>query len=144
MLPYVTAFIAVICYAAIGPVIKKAGLELPTFLVIGISSTMLAIGAFAILFFSQGKAGFIVPSRSDFFGFLAFTCLNLLGWALYMYSIKLIPVAQYDMIAGFGILLTACFAALLLKEPIHFRYLPAAFFILVGLLIAIGPDLRAK
>jgi hypothetical protein len=31
-------------YAGIGPLLKKAGLELPTFLVIGISSTMLALG----------------------------------------------------------------------------------------------------
>jgi drug/metabolite transporter (DMT)-like permease len=144
MLPYVTALIAVICYAAIGPLIKKAGLDLPTFLVVGISSSMIAVGAFCILFLTQGKAGFIVPNRAELLSFSGFTVLNLIGWALYMYSIKQIPVAQYDMIAGFGILLTAYFASLLLREPMHFRYIPAALFKLVGLYIAVGPDLRAK
>jgi drug/metabolite transporter (DMT)-like permease len=144
MLPYVTALIAVVCYAALGPLLKKVGLELPTFLVIGISSTMLALGAFAIHLCTHGRAGFIVPDRSEFLGFLALTSVNLLGWSLYLYSIKLIPVAQYDMMAGFGIVLTAFFAALLLDEPIHRRYIPASLFIIVGLYIAIAPDLGAK
>jgi drug/metabolite transporter (DMT)-like permease len=142
MLPYLTAFLAVTCYAAAGPIIKKTTGTLPTFLFIGISSVLLAVGSFIALFFTEGRAGFFIPDRSKMLGFVSFAVINLIGWALYMYSIKLIPVAQYDMIAGLGILLTAFFAAVLLNEPIHVRYIPAFIFIMVGLYIAVAPDLR--
>jgi len=141
MLPYLAALLAVICYAAVGPVIKKTGIDLPNLLFIGISSGMLAIGAFLLLFITEGRGGFFIPDRGKIFGFLAFAAINLAGWILYMYSIKLIPVAQYDMIAGLGILFAAAAAALLLNEPMHLRYIPAALFIIIGLYIAIGPDL---
>jgi drug/metabolite transporter (DMT)-like permease len=144
MLPYFTAFIAVVCYGVIGPIIKKTGAAMPTFLFIGISSTMLAVGAFVMLLLTEGRAGFVLPERSKLTGFLVFAVINLVGWVLYMYSIKHIPVAQYDMIAGLGILVTAFFASVILGEPMHLRYLPAAIFILIGLRIAIGPDLSAK
>lgn len=144
MFAYLAAFAAVICYAAVGPMMKKTGLELPTFLFIGISSTLLAIGAFVVLFITEGRAGFFVPERSKLTGFLIFASMNLVGWWLYMFAIKLIPVAHYDMIAGFSILLTAFFASLLLNEPMHLRYFPAAIFIMVGLYIAIGPDLHGR
>jgi drug/metabolite transporter (DMT)-like permease len=143
MFPYFTALLAVICYAAIGPIIKKTGLNLPTFLFIGLASSMLAIGSFVLLFLTEGKAGFFVPERTKLLGFIVFALINLMGWALYMYSIRLIPVAQYDMIAGLGILMTAFFAAALLNEPIHLRYIPAFLLILLGLYIAIGPELRS-
>jgi drug/metabolite transporter (DMT)-like permease len=141
MIPYLAAFLAVICYAAVGPVIKKTGLGLPNFLFIGISSGMLALGAFVLLFLTEGRQGFFLPDRSKIVGFVSFASINLVGWMLYMYSIKLIPVAQYDMIAGLGILFTAVAAAILLNEPMHLRYIPAALFIIIGLYIAIGPDL---
>jgi drug/metabolite transporter (DMT)-like permease len=144
MIPYLAAFTAVVCYAAIGPVIKKTGLELPIFLFIGISSTLLALAAFFLLFLTQGRAGFVLPSQTQVTGFLTFTAINIVGWWLYMYAIKVIPVAQYDMIAGLSILLTAAFASLIIGEPIHLRYFPAALFIMLGLYIAIGPDLWPK
>ena len=144
MLPYFTAFIAVVCYGVVGPIIKKTGAAMPTFLFIGISSTMLAVGAFVMLLLTEGRAGFVLPERSKLTGFLVFAVINLVGWVLYMYSIKHIPVAQYDMIAGLGILVTAFFASVILGEPMPLRYLPAAIFILIGLRIAIGPDLSAK
>lgn len=142
MLPYLTAFLAVTCYAAAGPIIKKTTGTLPTFLFIGISSVLLAVGSFIALFLTEGRAGFFIPERSKMLGFISFAVINLIGWALYMYSIKLIPVAQYDMMAGLGILLTAFFAAALLNEPIHLRYIPAFIFIMVGLYIAVAPELR--
>ena len=144
MLPYFTAFIAVVCYGAVGPIIKKTGAEMPTLLFIGISSTMLAVGAFVMLLLTEGRAAFFLPERSKLARFLIFAVINLVGWVLYMHSIKHIPVAQYDMIAGLGILVTAFFASVILGEPMHLRYLPAAIFILIGLRIAIGPDLSAK
>jgi drug/metabolite transporter (DMT)-like permease len=142
MVPYITAFFAVVCYGAIGPIIKKTGDSLPTFLFIGICSLMLAAGSFLALLASEGRAGFFVPDRSKLPGFVAFAVINLIGWALYMYSIRLIPVAQYDMIAGLGILVTAFFASALLNEPLHLRYIPAFIFIIIGLYIALAPELR--
>jgi drug/metabolite transporter (DMT)-like permease len=142
MLPYLTAFLAVTCYAAVGPIIKKTTGTLPIFLFIGISSVLLAVGSFIALFVTEGRAGFFIPDRSKTFGFVSFAVINLIGWALYMYSIKLIPVAQYDMIAGLGILITAFFAAALLNEPIHLRYIPALILIMAGLYIAVAPELR--
>jgi drug/metabolite transporter (DMT)-like permease len=142
MVPYITAFLAVICYGAVGPIIKKTCATLPTFLFIGICSLMLAIGSFLALLATEGRAGFFVPDKSKFLGFFAFAAINLVGWALYMYSIKLIPVAQYDMIAGLGILVTAFFASALLNEPIHLRYIPAFIFIMIGLYIALAPEFR--
>jgi len=142
MFPYLTAFLAVTCYAAIGPIIKKTTGTLPIFLFIGISSVLLAVGSFIALFVTEGRSGFFIPDRSKMLGFVSFAVINLIGWALYMYSIKLIPVAQYDMIAGLGILVSAFFAAALLNEPIHVRYIPAFIFIMVGLYIAVAPDLH--
>jgi drug/metabolite transporter (DMT)-like permease len=142
MFPYFTALIAVICYGAIGPILKKAGLNLPIFLLVGVASTLLAIGAFVILFVTEGRSGFFLPDRSKLGWLSIFAVINLLGWGLYMYSIRSIPVAQYDMIAGLGILVTAFFAALLLNEPLHLRYIPAAVLIMLGLYIAIGPEFR--
>jgi drug/metabolite transporter (DMT)-like permease len=138
MILYGTACIAVHCYAGIGPVLKKARLELPTFLVIGISSTWVALGAFAMIFSTQARAGLVMPNSPEFIGFLGVAYLNLVGWALYLYSIKLIAVVPSDMIAAFWILVTACFPALLLKEPSPLRYHPDALF------LPIGPDLRKK
>lgn len=142
MLPYLTAFLAVTCYAAVGPILKKSGDNVPTFLLMGITAILLAIGSFTALFFTEGRAGFFMPERSKMVGFVTFAAINLVGWALYMYSIRLIPVAQYDMIAGLGILVTAFFASWMLNEPIHLRYIPAFIFIMVGLYIAVGPELR--
>jgi hypothetical protein len=117
MILYGTACIALLCYAGIGPVLKKARLKLPTFLVIGISSL-------------------VMLNSPECIGFLGVAYLNLVGWALYLYSIKLIAVVPSDMIAAFSILVTACFPALLLKEPSPLRYHPDALF------LPIGPDLR--
>lgn len=142
MLPYLTAFLAVTCYAAVGPIIKKSGDNVPTFLVMGITAILLAIGSFIALFLTEGRAGFFIPERSKMMGFLAFAAINLVGWVLYIYSIRVIPVAQYDMIAGLGILVTAFFASWILNEPIHLRYLPAFIFIMIGLYVAVGPELR--
>jgi drug/metabolite transporter (DMT)-like permease len=144
MLPYFTAFIAVVCYGALGPIIKKTGVAMPPLLFIGISTSLLAIGAFIMLYITDGRAGFYLPERSKLIGFIAFALINLLGFVLYMHAIKHIPVAQYDMIASLGILVTALFAAVMLGEPLHLRYVPAAVFILIGLRIAIGPDLWGK
>jgi len=142
MLPYVTAFLAVACYAAIGPIIKKTGEGLPTFLFIGIGSLFLAIGSFIALFATEGRTGFFVPDRSKMVGLVTFAAINIVGWALYMHSIRQIPVAQYDMIAGLGILITAFFASMVLNEPIHLRYVPAVALIMIGIYIAVAPELR--
>ncbi len=142
MLPYLTAFLAVTCYAAAGPIIKKTGNDVPTLLLMGITAIMLAVGSFIALFLTEGRAGFFMPERSKFLGLVAFAAVNFIGWVLYMYAIRLIPVAQYDMIAGLGILVTAFFASALLNEPIHLRYIPAFIFIMIGLYIAVGPELR--
>ena len=142
MFPYFTAFLAVICYGAIGPLLKKAGLHLPILLLVGIGSSMLAIGAFLALFITGGRAGFFLPDASKLSWIAIYAAVNLVGWYLYMYSIKSIPVAQYEMIAGLGIVVCAILAALILKEPIHPRYIPAIALILLGLYVAIGPELR--
>gem|GEM_PF-1026572 len=144
VLPYLAAFVAVICYAAIGPLMKRSSIEIPTFLFIGLSATMLAIGAFILLFITEGRNAFVVPERSKWVGMVAIVAINLVGWYLYLYSIRAIPVAHYDMIAGLGIVATAVFAALLLGEPIHLRYAPAILLIIAGLYIAIGPDFKSK
>jgi drug/metabolite transporter (DMT)-like permease len=144
VLPYFAAFMAVICYAAIGPLMKRSSIELPSFLFIGLSATMMAIGAFILLFLTEGRHAFVLPERSKCVGMVAIVVINLAGWYLYLFSIRAIPVAHYDMIAGLGIVATAVFAALLLGEPIYLRYAPAILLIIAGLYIAIGPDLRPK
>jgi drug/metabolite transporter (DMT)-like permease len=141
MLPYVSAFLAVTCYAALGPIIKRLGVDIPAFLFIAIAGAFLCVGGFLAHLLVEGRTGFLLPSVKQLIGFTVFTVVNIIGWWLYLYSIRQIPVAQYDMIAGGGILITAFFAALFVNEPIHVRYIPAAIFIMIGIYVAIGPDL---
>ncbi len=141
MLPYVSAFLAVTCYAALGPIIKRLGVDIPGFLFIAFAGVVLSVGGGLAHFLLEGRAGFFLPNMRQLGGFVVFGAVNIIGFWLYISSIKQIPVAQYDMIAGFGILITAFFAALFLNEPIHARYIPAALLIAAGIYIAIGPDL---
>lgn len=141
MLPYVSAFLAVTCYAALGPIIKRLGVDIPGFLLITFTGLVLSFGGSLAHLLLEGRAGFFLPNMRQVGGFLVLGAVNILGFWLYISSIKQIPVAQYDMIAGFGILITAFFAAIFLNEQIHARYIPAAILIAAGIYIAIGPDL---
>ncbi len=43
MLPYVSAFLAVTCYAALGPIIKRLGVNIPEFLLIAFAALVVSL-----------------------------------------------------------------------------------------------------
>lgn len=140
---YIAAIFAVVGYAALGPIAKKIAVP-PSqyYLFISISAGVLACGA-AIGHYLSNR-GQVLPSLSSaqWGGLVLFSLVNLIAYRFYLLAVCSIPVAQYDMIAGAGIVLSALFAAALLGEPIHPRYFAAILLILVGIWIAVGPDVR--
>ncbi len=140
--PSSIAIIAIFCYAFLGPLAKKVGLTIPPFTFVAISTFMLTALAIvvAVIFERDQIVGAI--SQVSWGWMIAFTAINLAGYALYLVAMSRMPVAQYEM---FGILMPifgGVIAYFLLKEPIHPRYLLALAFMAVGLYIAVAPNLK--
>lgn len=141
-MPYLIAFLAVSCYALLGPIAKKVGMDLPPFTFIATSSIILAVpAAFIGYFFERDK---ILSSEINIHWnwLIAFSLINLVGYVLYLLAIRRLPIAQYDMFGIMMPIIGGLFAVFLLKEPFHARYLASLLFMAVGLYIAVGPEIR--
>ena len=144
LIPYVTAFFAVACYALMGPVAKKVSVDIQPLTFIALASLLLTIvaGLFAYFYERQEALASLGKISLNWLGF--YVVCNFISYAGYIWAITRIPVAQFEMFGIFVPVVGGFFAWLILKEPFHARYFLALAFMAVGILIAVGPELRSK
>lgn len=142
MSPYVIAFISTLCYAALGPIVKKVGYTIPPFTLMATSSLMIALVGGLIAFSLEREQVLSIKNDADWRWLIVFSMINLIGYVLYLVAIKAIAVAQYNMFNLLMPIIGGLFAVYLLKEPFHFRYVIAMIFMGIGLYIAVNPTLK--
>lgn len=99
MLHYILAFIAMLFYASLAPIAKKVSLEnsIPPFLFIAVTMTILTLGAI-ILSWIYEKPKLSEISAQQWKLLFLFGVVNLIGFVVYLTSIKVIPVSHYTII----------------------------------------------
>jgi drug/metabolite transporter (DMT)-like permease len=144
VLPYLAAMLALTCYALMGPVAKKVGADIQPLTFIALVSLLLTIvAAIAAFVFERGNFSEAVP-KLNWSWVAVYIAANFLSYAGYLWAISRIPVAQFEMFGIFVPVIGGFFAWLILKEPFHARYFLALAVMAAGILIAVGPELKAK
>lgn len=144
LIPYLVAFLAVACYAMMGPVAKMTGTEVGPFTFIAIASMFMTVMAGGVAFINE-KNQFVSSMAHIHWGWMAFYIVaNFISYTGYLWAIGRIPVAQFEMFGIFVPVIGGFFAWWMLKEPFHPRYFLAIAFMAVGIWIAVSPDLKAK
>lgn len=144
LLPYFVAFFALACYAIMGPVAKKVGADMQPFTFMAIASVLLVfISATVAFVFERGNFSDSI-GKINHSWMIVYVIANFVSYAGYLWAITRIPVAQFEMFGIFVPVLGGFFAWLILKEPFHARYFLALGFMVVGIAIAVGPELRSK
>lgn len=143
-LPYFVAFLAVACYAMMGPIAKKVSGDIQPFTFIALASLSLTACAALIAFFYE-RGDFTASLAKINIGWLAvYVICNFVSYAGYLWAITRIPVAQFEMFGIFVPVIGGFFAWWILKEPFHARYFLALALMAAGILIAVAPELRRK
>lgn len=144
MLPYFVGFMAMACYALMGPIAKMTGTNIGPFSFIALASFVLTVIAAGVAYaFERNEFS---QSMTDLkWNWMAlYIVVNFISYAGYIWAIGRIPVAQFEMFGIFVPVIGGFFAWWILKEPFHMRYFLALAFMAVGIVIAIGPELRGK
>ena len=144
MIPYFVAFVAMSCYAMMGPIAKLTGTSIGPFCFIAVASLFLTMIAFAAAFIFERDEFAPSLSRVNWSWLGLYVVINFTSYAGYIWAIGRIPVAQFEMFGIFVPVIGGFFAWWLLKEPFHLRYFLALGVMATGILIAIGPELKAK
>lgn len=143
-IPYVIAFMAVACYAIMGPIAKKVGPDIQPFTFIALASFLLTLIAGCAAFFYERGNWEDTITRLNWSWLALYIAANFISYTGYLWAIARIPVAQFEMFGIFVPIVGGLFAWLILKEPFHARYVLALAFMAVGIFIAVGPELKAK
>lgn len=144
LLPYFVGFMAMASYALMGPIAKVMGATMGPFSFITVASLALTI-IMAFVAFTFERGDFVQSMTQLKWNWMAlYILVNCISYAGYIWAIGRIPVAQFEMFGIFVPVIGGFFAWWILKEPFHMRYFLALAFMAVGILIAIGPELRSK
>ncbi len=144
MLPYFVGFMAMASYALMGPIAKMTSTSVGPFTFIALASSVLTVIA-AGMAYTLERSDFTQSVAGLKWNWLAlYIVVNFISYAGYIWAIGRIPVAQFEMFGIFVPVIGGFFAWWILKEPFHMRYFLALAFMAVGILIAIGPELRSK
>ncbi len=135
--PYLIGFAAMSCYAALSSIAKKTLPEIPSLTFVAVTSGLLSLVATCCAFFFDKGFSLTSLKMNTWGGLFVFSAVNFVGFALYMTTIKRIPVAEYQMIYIFSPIIAAFFALLLLGEPFKMRYLAGLAVMGLGLFIAL-------
>ncbi len=133
---YLTAFVAIVCYASLPPLAKKFGIDLPPFTFIFITMLFLAGLSFVAsrLIEPEFQLAAIPPKTLMSLGF--FAIINMIGFSCYVISIRRLPIVEYQLLELIGPLVGGGIAYLLLKEAVSWRHLVGFIFVATGLIIA--------
>lgn len=135
--PYLLAFLAMCCYASLAPLSKKLTLDIPPFAFIATTMIFLcAYGVIASFFVDKGFSYSKIEPAT--WGKLAiFSLVNFVGFFVYLYAIRHIAVAQYQIIYLASPVVGGLIAYLILSEGFKMQYLYSLPFIGIGLYIAL-------
>lgn len=135
--PYITAFFAVIAYAALPVITKKMHLVIPPYAYIAVTMFFLyGLAAMASFIFEKDfSLTFIKPV--DWSWLAVFALINCAGFALMIITVAKIPVAEYQLIYLLAPIVTGLLAFLILKEPFSWRYVLGLSIMAAGLYIAL-------
>ncbi len=136
--PYLFAFVAIGCYASLPPLAKKMMLgQVPPFAFIGITMAILSALSFSACFAVEKKFSFQSLGWSEWKGLVFFAFVNFLGFTLYLFAIKNIAVAHYQIIGLITPLIGGLLAYFILREPFYGKYLISILFMGIGLYFAL-------
>jgi drug/metabolite transporter (DMT)-like permease len=141
-LAYGVAALAVSCSSLLSPIAKKIGPGLPPFTFIAASSGILMIVSGVAAWFVEREKVVATAGEIRWHWLLAFSLVNVVSYALFLWVINRVPVTHYQMFVFLSPIVGGIAAVFLLGEPFHVRYIPALGFMLVGLLIAVKPWAR--
>lgn len=133
---YLTAVLAVACYAALSPLAKKFAFDVPPFTFIFI--TMVFLASFALIASRLTEASYPLSSiKPVTFGYMAmFALINLASFTLYLLATRNMPIVEYQMFELLGPIFGGIIAWYLLREPLSYNHAIGLGFIVVGLVIA--------
>ncbi len=141
-MPYLIGFAAMSCYAALPAISKKILQDLPPITLIFTCVVFLSLySGIWMLFYDKG-ASLSAMKGPTWGGVVILAAVNMGGYFLYMTTIKMIPVTQYQMIYIFSPIIAAFFALLLLGEPFKMRYLAGLAVMGLGLFIALYDSVK--
>lgn len=136
-LPYLTAFVAISCYAMLSPIAKKMQLDVPPLAFIAITMFFLCLFSAALSFITERN--FSIQSISGvtwgWLGLFAFT--NLMAFFFYLSALKQMPVAEYQLIFLISPIVGGMLAYFMLGEEFKTQYLIGLPIIGLGLYIAL-------
>lgn len=137
---YALAFMAMILYATLTPMAKKLGLEgVPPFLFIAIANVFLFIlGCIGYYFFERTGQVFVLKQDHVVFLFV-FAAINFVAYALFLYALRDVSVASYQLIELLTPVIGAIVAFYLLNESVQPKQIIGFLIMGVGLFIALRP-----
>lgn len=144
LIPYFVSFFAVSCYALMGPVAKKVGVDIKPFSFICFTSFLLFMATAALSYVYERGSVLSSFEKININWLIFYFVCNLVSYVGYLWAISRIPVAQFEMFGIFVPIIGGFFAWFVLKEPFHMRYFIALAFMAVGIFIAVAPELRTK
>jgi len=139
---FLVSLLAVSCYATLPVIAKKINVDIPSFAFIAITMALLSgLSLLASLFYER-TFKFWEISASGWLWLGLFSFINFCGFALFLWAISKIPIAEYQLIFLLTPIISGCLAFLILGEAFHIRYLIALAFISAGLFIALKPEIN--
>lgn len=136
--PHLAAFLAVTCLAVLPVLAKKLQLDVPPFAFIAITMAGLCVFASIASFCVEKEFSVLAMNTKIWMGLILFSAVNFVGFAIYLFAIRKIPVAHYQLIGLATPIVGAVFAFWLLGEKFKPQYLIGLVFIAAGLFIALS------
>lgn len=136
-IPYIYAFIAMFAYASLGVLAKKVGDAVTPFMFIAISTFFVAAFSIVIAFFHPKEMSLTEISMPSWTILFIFSVVNLVAYAFFLWAIKGITVAEYQLIYLLSPVVGGLLAYAIVQEPFKLQYLVGLAFMGVGLYIAL-------
>lgn len=138
-LSYALAFLAMVGYSILPPLAKKFQYDVGPYSLIAFTMFFLCLFAFfsAQTFEKNPMQVMSSLTLANWIGFAGFAFINLIAFSLMLGSLKVIPVAHYQLIFLLSPIVAGLISAPLLGEPFKIQYLIGLPFVAVGLYIAL-------
>lgn len=137
---YLIGFAAMMCYASLAPFAKRITQDgLTAYSLIFVNSLVLAtLSLIAIIIVKDQNL--LALKNIDFIGWLRilmWSTINFIGFALYIWAIAKIPVADYQIMYLATPLIGGILAYFLVNEALEFKHLIGGAFVAIGIYITI-------
>ena len=137
LLYYGIAVLALLSYAAMAILAKKAEGAIPPFTFIAGTMFVLAFLAIGSSFIFEGTSAWRNLASRDIVLMVAFGAINLIGFALFLKAITGMPIAHYQLLGILTPVVVAAIAFFIFGERVTVRFFLAVPVILFGLYLAL-------